>query len=172
MIKKHIPNILTFANLSFGIFAIVEIMNNKFYASAICILISALIDRYDGVARFLEVTSAIGKELDSLADLTAFGVAPGMLLFCMFDFSYKIDLKIIGITCLILYVISGSYRLARYNADTFNGVYRGVPITVCGVIIALYSLIVPINLAFARIALVMMIILSYLMISEFKFKKI
>ena len=60
MLKKYIPNILTFLNLSFGILSIVEVINNNYFMSALCIILAALVDRYDGrIARMLNVSSEI-----------------------------------------------------------------------------------------------------------------
>ncbi|WP_040949431.1 CDP-diacylglycerol--serine O-phosphatidyltransferase [Gorillibacterium massiliense] len=173
MIKQWIPNLMTFSNLSFGVIAILEIVKEEYMMSAICILLSVFIDRYDGkVARRLNVSNAIGKELDSLADVVAFGVAPAILIFCKFNFMEYRILKIVGVGVLILYIISGSYRLARYNIQTFNGVFSGIPITVSGFILAIYSLSVPGNREYAYVALLTIAILSYFMVSKFKLKKI
>ena len=70
MVKKYIPNILTFLNLSFGILSIIQVINKYYLIAALFIIGAALIDRYDGrIARAFNVSSEIGKELDSLSDL-------------------------------------------------------------------------------------------------------
>ena len=166
MLKKYIPNILTFLNLSFGILSIVEVINNNYFMSALCIILAALVDRYDGrIARMLNVSSEIGKELDSLADLVSFGVAPGILIF----FKYGLNNYLIGTCIMLFYIICGCYRLAKYNISEFEGVFLGIPITISGSVLALLSLIITYT---KIIPGVLMIILGYLMVSKVKFKKI
>ncbi|RYE25622.1 MAG: hypothetical protein EOP51_03540 [Sphingobacteriales bacterium] len=104
---KHLPNILTLANLFCGCIAIAFILNSQpFFATfngeqywvtgteqayygGIFIFIAAVCDMLDGaVARALKVFSSIGKDLDSLADVVSFGVAPSMILFKLLWASY------------------------------------------------------------------------------------
>lgn len=173
MLKQAIPNFLTFSNLTFGILSIYEIFENNFLKGAIFILVAAFIDRYDGrVARLFNVSSEIGKELDSLSDLVSFGVAPGFLAFYKYGFVSISNIKAIGIICLVVYIICGAYRLAKYNISNFNGVYTGIPITVAGSFLAVYSLVVPCNNISKLSAVFLIMVLSYLMISKFKIKKI
>lgn len=166
MFKKYIPNILTFLNLSFGILSIVEVINNNYFAAALFIIGAALIDRYDGrIARILNVTSEIGKELDSLADLVSFGVAPGLLIF----FKYGLNNYLIGTCIMLFYIICGCYRLAKYNIGIFDGLYSGVPITITGSALAILSLIITSTIIVPG---VLMILFGYFMISKLKLKKI
>lgn len=85
MRKSCIPNIFTFINLSCGVFSLLSTFEKQYVLASIFILIAGLVDRYDGrVARFLQVSSDLGKELDSLADLVSFGVAPSVLIYVLF----------------------------------------------------------------------------------------
>ena len=88
MHKNAIPNFFTIGNLSCGILSIlVTFQNGNFQLACLFILIAGLMDRYDGrIARLLNVSSDLGKELDSLADLVSFGLAPSMLVFAMYEF--------------------------------------------------------------------------------------
>ena len=87
MRKSCIPNVFTFINLSCGILSILSVMNKQYTLSSVFILLAGLVDRYDGrVARFLDVSSDLGKELDSLADLVSFGVAPSILIYPLYFF--------------------------------------------------------------------------------------
>lgn len=166
MFKKYIPNMLTFLNLSFGILSIIEVINNNYFSAALLIVGAALIDRYDGrIARVLNVSSEIGKELDSLADLVSFGVAPAILII----FKEGLNNYLIGIGIMLFYIICGCYRLAKYNISIFDGVFSGIPITICGSVLAIISLIHTSNKV---IPTVIMILLGYLMISKLKLKKI
>ncbi|SDK08778.1 CDP-diacylglycerol--serine O-phosphatidyltransferase [Natronincola ferrireducens] len=168
-VKAHIPNMFTFFNLTLGILAIVSIINESYTISALLILTAAFTDRLDGqLARKLDAESEIGKELDSLCDLISFGVAPAVLIWSF----HLATFGVIGILIMIIFSISGAYRLARYNIMEFDGVYMGIPITMCGGIVALmtlYSINYQINVYFIGI---MMLFLSYSMISKrIKLKK-
>jgi len=174
MLKKSIPNLLTFTNLSLGVLSILETFKQNYFLAAIFILIAALIDRYDGIiARLLNVSSDLGKQLDSLSDLISFGVAPAFLVFIKYNFLDLDYMEVIGGCFLLLYIISGSYRLAKYNTSQFDGIFTGVPITVAGSIIALFSLATPSNGIFSiLLSIILFALLAYLMVSKFKFKKI
>ncbi len=173
MFIKNIPNLLTFTNMSFGVFSIVEVFNQNYFVSAMYIIIAAFIDRYDGrIARRLDVCSEFGKELDSLADLVSFGIAPALLIYFKYNFDDLGILKLVGIVALLLYIVSGSYRLALFNIREFEGTFRGIPITVAGFILAAYSVIAPGANSSTLISVITLLISSYLMVSNIKFKKI
>jgi len=133
-LKGSLPNLLTFFNLSLGVVAILfsvsdtDEINMLVYASLL-IMIAALTDRFDGkIARMLDASSELGKELDSLSDLISFGVAPIIV-------AWKLNIMDIGIAgyfLVLIFPICGAYRLARYNVTTFDNVFRGMPITLAG----------------------------------------
>ncbi|WP_300381917.1 CDP-diacylglycerol--serine O-phosphatidyltransferase [Clostridium sp.] len=173
MKKSSIPNIFTFINLSCGIIAILYTFKFDYLLASIFILLAGLVDRYDGrIARYLNVTSEIGKELDSLADLVSFGVAPSLLMFTIYNLSEYGPFGSIGLGVLLLLPICGAFRLAKYNISSFDGVYTGVPITIVGCFLALVVL-VTLNLTIPTIIPVILMILgSYLMVSNMKLKKL
>ena len=83
-IKSSIPNGFTLLNLLSGVIGIIWVLQGDIFSGAYFILISAIFDFIDGfAARLLKVSSEIGKQLDSLADLVSFGVLPGLILFKM-----------------------------------------------------------------------------------------
>lgn len=173
MKKSFIPNLFTFINLSCGIISILCTFEKDFLLASIFIIVAGLVDRYDGrVARWLDVSSELGKELDSLADLVSFGVAPSILVYLFYNLHQVGPFKILGLTILLLFPICGAYRLARYNVSTFDGVFAGVPITVAGSFMALFVLLtLKLNLN-AWIPIILMLMGSYLMVSNFKLKKL
>lgn len=120
---------------------------------------------------WLKVSSELGKELDSLADLVSFGVAPSILAYNLL--STNLDFKFVSYILLLIFPISGAYRLARYNLSTFDGNFRGIPITAAGMFMALYFLILlSLNVSFNPIlTIILMLLLSYLMVSKIKIKK-
>jgi len=168
--KCSISNILTFGNLIFGLLSLVMTFQANYKLSVIFILLAALMDRYDGqVARFLQVSSELGKELDSLADLVSFGVAPSMLIFNLYDF---ISLGYLAYVCFLVFPVAGAYRLARYNSSKFDNVYTGIPITMAGMLVALYALLTLNSPHNFPLTIIIMFSLSYLMISKFQIKKV
>lgn len=131
--RYNYANMITLMNLSMGCFSLLFIFSNEYILAAGFILIGTLLDRLDGkVARKLDIVTELGKELDSLADLVSFGVAPAILL-------WAISLNSIymyGNAITIIYILSGSYRLARFNVSKTVNYYIGVPITIAGGIMA------------------------------------
>lgn len=80
--RRHIPNIITLGNLACGLFAILFASSNAPWVGAYFIFGGLFLDFFDGFfARILKVDGELGKQLDSLADMVTFGVAPGMLMF-------------------------------------------------------------------------------------------
>ena len=173
MRKSCIPNIFTFINLSCGVFSLLSTFKGNYVLASIFILIAGLVDRYDGrVARYLQVSSELGKELDSLADLVSFGVAPSILIYILFKLETFGPKGLLGIALLIAFPICGAFRLARYNTSSFDGVFTGVPITITGCFLGLFALIATYVKIPLIIAVILMILGSYLMVSTLKLKKV
>ncbi|WP_314284542.1 CDP-diacylglycerol--serine O-phosphatidyltransferase [Prevotella pallens] len=121
-IKKHIPNTITCCNLISGCIAIAYAFSGKIEISFTWIIIGAVFDFFDGMsARLLKVSSPIGKELDSLADIVTFGVAPSTILFSKLGImSYPSFLESLrGILPFIAYIMAAfsALRLAKFNLD-------------------------------------------------------
>lgn len=115
--KRHIPNALTCANLFSGCVGVVFAFKGDLQIAAYAVLLSGLFDFFDGfVARLLHVKSAIGKELDSLADMVSFGVLPGVVMFQLLTLSNTSSpyLPYVG----FLITIFSALRLAKFNIDT------------------------------------------------------
>jgi CDP-diacylglycerol--serine O-phosphatidyltransferase len=133
-----LPNLCTGANLLFGVLAIAAVFNNKFVLSAVFIIIAAVLDRADGiVARHYNVSSAFGRELDSLADLVSFGVAPSAMLYGTMTGKWSYA----GLVCFAFFTLCGAYRLARYNISGGTTHFQGVPITIGGATLAVLVII-------------------------------
>jgi len=124
-IIKHIPNTLTCANLVFGVYAIILSFSGNYPYAMIAIFTAALFDFTDGfAARLLKAFSPIGKDLDSLADMVSFGIAPGMMLFCFLrdlatalQLGNSLLLNILKLCSFTIPVFS-ALRLAKFNIDT------------------------------------------------------
>ena len=86
MIRKHIPNFITCLNVVSGSVAVILAVKGQLSIAVIFIFAAAIFDFLDGMAaRLLKAYSPIGKELDSLADIISFGLAPGMLMMVMLE---------------------------------------------------------------------------------------
>ncbi|MFZ1702782.1 MAG: CDP-diacylglycerol--serine O-phosphatidyltransferase [Saprospiraceae bacterium] len=119
--NKYIPSFITLTGLFCGFMAIARA---DFTISPLLILIAFVCDGLDGfVARLLNTTSELGKQLDSLSDIVSFGVAPAYLYYLLApDDSYL---------CMVVpafIVIAGAFRLARYNVLEKVDYFRGLPI--------------------------------------------
>lgn len=173
MRKSCIPNVFTFINLSCGVMSILSVMDGKFAYAGAFILLAGLVDRYDGrIARFLNVSSDLGKELDSLADLVSFGVAPSILVYILYNFKSFGPYGLPGLAILLLFPICGAYRLARFNTAAFDGSFTGIPITIVGCFMGLFSLLDLNRTVSIYIVAILMIAGSYLMVSKIKLKKV
>lgn len=123
--KKHIPNAITALNLICGCVAIVNAFTGELYISAILIFIAAILDFMDGAAaRLLKVSHPLGEQLDSLADMISFGLAPGIILFQFVKHLNTVNESVIltenpwlFYIALIIPVFS-AFRLAKFNIDT------------------------------------------------------
>ncbi len=123
-----VPNLFTTGNLMSGFFGIISSINGDFQLAALAIFVSCVFDILDGqVARLTRATSRFGVEYDSLADLVAFGVGPGIL---MYLWALK-PFGRIGWLAAFVFVACGALRLARFNvqAETSSKKYFvGLPI--------------------------------------------
>ena len=166
-LRKQAANILTFINMILGLASILFAIQNNFKISGMLIIIAAVTDFMDGwVARKLNITSALGKFLDSNSDLISFGVAPGILLYL----SVLNQFGAIGILVSGIFILCGAFRLARFNAIEFSGYYVGIPITIAGAIVALTLFAIPLISGITY--LIIPLILSYLMVSNHAVKKV
>ena len=81
-LKRILPNLITLANLTCGLFSIFFAFQANLEMASLCIFSGAFLDFFDGLtARLLKVSNELGKQLDSMADMVTFGVAPGFILF-------------------------------------------------------------------------------------------
>ena len=179
-LKKLIPNMITSINICLGLIAIMtvicEVTNHKYIIASILICIAAIGDYLDGkIARILDAESELGKQLDSLSDLIAFGVAPIIIAFKLNMY----EMRYMAFAILSLFVLAGAYRLARYNVSKVTGCFIGLPITVAGVLISFFNIInwyslerggYTVNNTYITSGFI--IVLSYLMVSKISFKKI
>lgn len=168
-----LPNLFTTGSLFAGFYGIVSTMGGNYQVAAWFVLVAAIFDALDGkIARLTGTTSRFGVEYDSLADLVAFGVAPGLL---MYAWALKPFGKF-GWLAAFLYVVCGALRLARFNvqvATVESKRFVGLPIP------AAASMVAACVLLFYRLGgsgtikkvsiLLLIYVLAFLMVSNFRY---
>lgn len=137
-IRNHIPNLITAANALFGLLAILAVFQNRFEWALFFFLFGLLSDFLDGwVARLLGVTTDLGVQLDSLADMVTSGLLPGVLVYQLMRTQspsyWNISFEELGLDAEfflskvgwvgMLLTLGVGYRLARFNIDTEQSKY-------------------------------------------------
>ncbi len=163
MNMSFIPNFFTGSNLALGVMSITLSATGEYVWAAWCVIFSLLADACDGrTARALGVDGPLGRELDSLADVVSFGVAPAFMLYAR----EVHEVGWIGYIPLLVFSVLGGYRLARFNIMTteVKGFFLGLPIPTAGCMCAAYVLSgVTMPLLVVMIA---MVAIGFLMVSE------
>lgn len=117
--KKHIPNTITLINLFCGCIAVVFIANSQFEYALFFVALGIFFDFFDGFfARLFHVSSPLGLQLDSLADMVTSGVAPGFVMYQLFQ-GLEYDPSLISMYSFFGFIITlgACYRLANFNID-------------------------------------------------------
>lgn len=131
-VKKHIPNFITLLNLASGLIALVFAFNEHFFYAFLWVCIGVFFDFWDGFfARILKVKSAIGLQLDSLADMVTSGVVPGLVMYQLLthisenyveNFEMSVSMQYFYIWVLpytgFIITLASCYRLAKFNVDS------------------------------------------------------
>jgi len=135
-IEKRIPNLLTFINLFCGFLAIIACISGDLVMAGWLIFIAAFADLLDGLAaRLLNAYSTLGGELDSLADMVSFGLAPALIAYMLLlkthaswlDWIYIYEVPLLGLFPFAI-VAAAAYRLARFNiAEESKSSFTGLP---------------------------------------------
>jgi CDP-diacylglycerol---serine O-phosphatidyltransferase len=165
-LMKHIPNLFTLLNLFFGCIAVICILQNgitivysadgaqfadipeRLWLAPLFIGLAALIDFLDGfLARLMKQSSPLGRELDSLADVVSFGVAPGMIIYQFLRMSFMrqedgADVSMLWLLPALILPCAAAYRLAVFNLDNSQSKsFKGVPVPAIGLTVASLPLI-------------------------------
>ena len=167
-IKRNIPNFITILNLVCGISSIIVLFKYDLIYSGILIFAGAIFDIADGLlARALNVTSEIGKQLDSFADMVTFGVAPGVLMYQLID-NQTLDIIELSYIAFLIPIFS-SIRLSKFNIDNRQTTsFIGLPTPAAAIFIASLPIIIQkYNTEFSlNILIIITISLSLLLIAE------
>ncbi len=174
---KNLPNALTFGNMAIGILVICFMVHNDSLSgikfACYLIYIAAVLDLLDGhLARYLNVSSEMGKQLDSFADFITFGVAPIAIFISNMD-SVPWYIMIV----LLFYPLAGGFRLVRYNLQENCDYFTGLPITASGFIMITVLLINiylhgEFTVKFIIFYLLLTLVLSIMMVSRFRVNRI
>ena len=170
--KRVIPNLLTVINMFLGFFSIGLLISGRPVHAGWIILIAGAFDAVDGkIARLLNIPSRFGTEFDSFADTISFCASPSLLIYTVYV--HGMDPLLGGLISFIP-LMFGTIRLARFNIDysekqTF---FTGLPTPVNA--LSLYGFMLfhyQLNgtMGDPRVILVLMVILSFLMISPLQF---
>ncbi|MCS7229784.1 MAG: CDP-diacylglycerol--serine O-phosphatidyltransferase [Candidatus Kryptonium sp.] len=172
-----VPSLFTVLNMFSGFLAILNAINEAYIQSAWFIILAAIFDSLDGaMARLTKSATEFGVELDSLADVISFGVAPSVLVYKF----YFHEFGEIGIFISSLLMIFGAMRLARFNVELVGfdkEFFKGLPIpmsasTVASYIILFYNSETGMPSLQKHALIPMVIALSLLMISSIKYDTI
>lgn len=136
---KHIPNLITSLNLASGFISVIFVINGDLVTASWLLLAAMIFDFLDGFsARLMKAYSDIGKELDSLADVISFGLAPATIIYRLLERSMELSGPFTAgntslTTCVILFStaimpVCAGLRLAIFNTDeTQSRSFKGLP---------------------------------------------
>ncbi len=189
-IKQHIPNFITTLNLISGFIAIILVHHGDLVMASAFIFLAAVFDFLDGnIARLLKAYSEFGKQLDSLADVVSFGVAPGFLVFSILEAGCQGSCNILEKMHItpyfaLLIPVCSALRLAKFNIDLRQEEnFIGLPTPANAIFFASIPLVVilqptlfslmPVDFlagffSNTRIVAILVVFFSYLMISDLK----
>jgi CDP-diacylglycerol--serine O-phosphatidyltransferase len=147
-IRDQIPNAITLLNLISGGAAIIMAISGAILSASWLIILAALLDLLDGLAaRLLNAQSEIGKQLDSLADVVSFGMAPAAIIYQLLNESHNLpgfrigEVEIIPFIALLI-LVAAAYRLAKFNTDPEqSSEFKGLPSPANGLFMASLPLI-------------------------------
>ncbi len=186
---SFLPSVFTLFNLFLGFAALKNIINQNYVEASYLIVISVIMDGFDGtVARLTKTESDFGMQLDSLVDAISFGLVPSFLIYS-WGFTNPISEKLLGqnygklgLVVGFIYVSAGVIRLARFNVfknvDAFpSNIFIGLPIPGAALSIISFVLFMDKYIPtrpnfFYVIFAVFSLIIAYLMISNIKFRTV
>jgi len=174
-LRLMIPNLITVLAICAGLSGIRLAFENRFELAVAMVLLAAFLDGIDGrVARLLKATSSFGGQMDSLADIINFGVAPALVLYV-----FLLDqARSIGWIAALIYAIAAGLRLARFNvmaerpvkASWQSEYFVGVPAPAGAMLVLLPVYIGLLGLApdriFALIAAAYTVLIAFLLVSR------
>ncbi len=153
-LRQHLPNLLTMCNLALGSMSVIMAFENKLLFASWLILMAALFDFLDGfAAKLLRAVSEFGKQLDSLADIISFGMAPASIVYKLMEYALKNEFPFAGISDaglierIYMYspmflVLFAAIRLAAYNIQDNSTGFQGLATPATAIFFAGLSMVV------------------------------
>lgn len=173
-LRPIFPGVFTMGNLFCGFLAILSCLDGQAVQACWFIILGFFLDGLDGlVARMSRADSLFGIELDSLADLVTFGIAPAVIFY---SFKFK-ELGKWGWVLGFVYVMCGAFRLARFNVDAQQGpktYFPGLPIPVAAAALTGYTLgsyELWGELRYVKFLVTLLLVCSFLMVSDIEYEK-
>jgi CDP-diacylglycerol---serine O-phosphatidyltransferase len=189
-LKYYIPNTITLMNLSSGFISVIMVFEGQLVKASLFIFLAAIFDFLDGTAaRVLDARSELGKQLDSLADIVSFGVAPGIIMFQLLSVGCEGSCNILERMHItpyfaLLIPVCSAIRLGKFNIDTRQEEnFTGLPTPANAIFFASVPLVVligdavkhllPLDFLVAffsntRSLAILTVLFSYLLISDFR----
>ena len=162
-----LADIITLINALLGFASILMTLNGQIESALVLIFLAVIADGADGAVARYTGTGVLGANLDSLADVISFGVAPAVVAFVSLDSMNNWVGIFPG-----LFLVCGILRLARFNVSEKKEGFEGIPITAGGFIVALFLFMKDIVPYFEALFPALLLILSILMVSTISYPKI
>ncbi len=160
-------DVITLINALLGFASIIMTVWGQFDTALILVLIAVIADGADGAVARYSGFGVLGANLDSLADVIAFGVAPALLAFV-----FLVHTGYIAGVFSCLFLACGILRLARFNVAGKKDGFEGIPITAGGFVVALFLLIRDYVVYFDYVFILLLVVLSLLMVSSIDYPKL
>ena len=160
-------DIVTLVNALLGLASIIMVFGDEINGAAVLILIAVIADAADGAVARKTGYGVLGENLDSLADVISFGVAPAVLAIVVLGSENCLYGLFAG-----LFMVCGILRLARFNVAGSKVGFTGLPITAGGFVVVLFVLIEEYVPYFEQMFAVILVVLSVLMVSTIEYPKL
>ena len=160
-------DIVTLVNALLGLASIIMVFGDEINGAAVLILIAVVADAADGAVARKTGSGVLGENLDSLADVISFGVAPAVLAIVVLGSENCLYGLFAG-----LFMVCGILRLARFNVAGSKVGFTGLPITAGGFVVVLFVLIKEYVPYFEQVFAVILVVLSVLMVSTIEYPKL
>jgi CDP-diacylglycerol--serine O-phosphatidyltransferase len=172
-VRRTLPNLCTFANMLGGFVSLILTSKGLYTMAMVFIAFATIADALDGVmARLTKTSSKFGVELDSLADVISFGVAPAFLLYT----THLCHLGSWGVISAGVYVFAGAFRLARFNVELVGfdkNYFNGLPIPTAALTVISFELMHQLRAQGSPISdfgsLLLILSVAFLMVSHVKY---
>ena len=172
----NLANIVTFFNITCGIFAIYFLTHDEFLGAALFAWLAGAFDIFDGkIARKFNLSTEFGIQLDSYADFLSFVIVPAMFIyFAIFDGKEQFFSMTFIAAVFVYYVISGLRRLIQFNLNANEGevekYFTGIPTPLGAILLWIVYLVFLTGYINEYFVLFFMVLVGYLLNSKIKIK--